>query len=81
MQVYLAGMNDLILTKRERELLENLVTIGREDMRMDSLAKRMGITYKSLMRMKYNAMRKNGYKSWEGFYADFILKEFVEDLV
>lgn len=81
MQVYLAGMSTLILTNRERELLENLATIGREDIHMDSLAQMMGITYKSLMRMKYNAMRKNGYKSWEGFYADFILKEFVEDLV
>lgn len=81
MQVYLAVMSTLILTRRERELLENLATIGREDITMASLSKMMGITYKSLMRMKYNAMRKNGYKSWEGFYADFILKEFVEDLL
>lgn len=73
-------MKDLILTKREREIMESMATIGREDISMPALASMLHITYKSLMRTKYNAMRRNGYRSWEGFFADYILTEFVESL-
>ena len=61
--------------------MENLATIGRERIDMASLASMMHITYKSLMRMKYRMLHKNGYYSWEGFFADYILTEFEKELL
>lgn len=70
----------LNLTGRERELLESIATIGRQDISMSMLADRMHITYKSLMRMRSQIVMRNGYYSFEALLCDYILDDFQDTL-
>lgn len=59
------------LTTREREICEAFATIGKEGYTIRELAKRMGISYRVLIRHRERAMKRNGYTSWIGFITDF----------
>ena len=59
------------LTPREREICEAFATIGKENYTIRELAKRMGISYRVLIRHREHAMKRNGYISWIGFITDF----------
>lgn len=67
------------LTVRQREVLEACSSIGREDICNKELASRLGIAYKTLMRHKEMAMKENGYTSWDGFIADFVRDDYIQN--
>lgn len=67
------------LTVRQREVLEACSTIGREDIPNKELASRLGIAYKTLMLHRETAMKQNGYTSWDGFLADFVREDYINN--
>lgn len=68
------------LTKRERDIIEAIATISKQDIPMKQLSSMLGISYPVLIRHKKEAMRKNGYSSWDGFLADFVREELTEEV-
>lgn len=63
------------LSCREQEVIEAIVTIGKQDICMKQMAGLLHIEYKTLMIHRKNAMLKNGYTSWEGFLCDYVREE------
>lgn len=68
------------LTVRQKEVLEACSTIGREDICNKELASKLGIAYKTLMRHREMAMKANGYTSWDGFIADFVRDDYIQNV-
>ena len=63
------------LTDRELEVVEAIVTIGKEDICMKQMAGLLHIEYKTLMAYRANILKKNGYTSWDGFICDYLREE------
>lgn len=65
----------VVLSPKQREVVESIATIGKQDIPMKELASRLGLSYRVMMRYKEEAMKRNGYTSWDGFLADFVKDE------
>lgn len=59
------------LTKRDREIMDAIVSIGKENVSMKEVADRLGITYDHLMHVRIEIARKNGYCTFIGFMCDY----------
>ena len=68
----------MILTVREREVIEAFATIVREDICAKQIAYRLGMCYRVLLKHKYNAMKRNGYTSWNGFLSAYAQELIIE---
>ena len=60
------------LTKREREMIDAIASIGKENVSMKEISDRLGVTYDHLMHMRNNIARKNGYSTFIGFICDYV---------
>ena len=61
----------MVLTKREKEIMDAIVSIGKENVSMKEIASRLGITYNHLMKVKYLIMLKNHYATPIGLIVDY----------
>lgn len=66
------------LTKREREVMLTVTSIGKQDICCKQIAQILGIQYDTLVKLKKSAMERNGYVSWNGFLADFAKEEAAQ---
>ena len=59
------------LTKREKEIMDAIVSVGKENVSMKEIASRLGITYNHMMKVKYLIMLKNNYATPLGLIVDY----------
>lgn len=63
-----------MLTEREREVMERMVTIGKRDTTLKGIASELGITYHRIIEIRQNIARKNGYYSVEAMLCDYAVE-------
>ena len=59
------------LTKRDREIMDAIVSIGKGNVSMKEIADSLGITYDHLMHVRREIANKNGYATFLGFVCDY----------
>ena len=60
------------LTKREMEMIDAIVSIGKENVSMKEISDRLGVTYDHFMHTRNNIAKKNGYSTFIGFICDYV---------
>lgn len=67
------------LTKREKEIMDAIVSVGKENVSMKEIASRLGITYNHMMKVKYLIMLKNNYATPLGLIVDYARESAFND--
>lgn len=62
----------MILTDREKEIMEAISSIGRRNISMKQIADYLGISHNHLRHKKMEMIRKNGYYTFMGFLCDYV---------
>lgn len=62
----------MILTDREKEIIDKVVSIGKTNVSMKQVADSLGISLDYLNHKKCEIVRKNGYFTFIGFICDYL---------
>ena len=62
----------MILTDREKRIMEEISAIGRANISMKQIADRLGVSYDYLLHKRCEILRKNGYLTFTGFLCDYV---------
>lgn len=65
----------MLLSEREREIMEAMSSIGKRNISMKEIASSLGITYNHLMKKRAIMQAKNGYSTFIGFVCDYVKEE------
>lgn len=67
------------LTEKDREILEEIMGIGKKNISMKQVASNVGISYDQLRHRKSDMVNRNGFGTFLGFYHAFIIEEIKKD--
>lgn len=59
------------LTKREKEIMDAIISVGKDNVSMKEIADKLGISYNHMMKVKYFIMVKNQYSTPLGLIIDY----------
>ena len=60
------------ITKREKEIIDAIASIGKSNLSMKDIAHSLGISTDYLINKRGEIARKNGYFSFIGFICDYV---------
>lgn len=71
----------MVLTSRDRDILEAIYQVGRSNTSMKEIAESLGISYSYMMRRRTEIAHNNGYATVLGLMIDYVKERQSSDIL